>query len=217
MRIATWNMAASDGVASREFLSSLECAVLLLTEVPRELELANYALTFSQGDMAQGQAFAAVATRDQPTSRVHPHRASVCAQVGGAMYLASVLPWRSAKVADGFPGGNQGERTREAVETLTDDWPPGPVVWGGDWNHELSGRLGAGSTAGRAAILKAVRGRNLQVPTSVLGAAAGDGSVNHVALPADWTVMSVTRYVAESVGKRLSDHDAYVVDAEPAG
>jgi len=217
MRIGTWNLNADESGRSDAFLASLDGDVLLLTEPPRGLTLPGYQLRFSEGTMARGQAFAAVATRTEPQSSVQPHPASIGSQVGGTTFLASVLPWRSAKDADGFPGTSQGERTREAVETLADDWPPGRVVWGGDLNHELTGRIGAGSKTGRDAILRLMRDRDLQVPTSVLGAATGYGSVNHIALPSDWTIMGVARHVAEVDGQRLSDHDAYVVEVNLPG
>jgi hypothetical protein len=37
-------------------------------------------------------------------------------------------------------------------------------------------------------------------------------SIDHVALPADVEVVEARRVVAEADGKRLSDHDMYVVD-----
>ncbi len=73
-------------------------------------------------------------------------------------------------------------------------------------------RLGAGSKTGRDVILRLLRERKLQVPTSVLGAEGGYGSVDHIAVPEDWKVMSVERHVAAVGGRRLSDHDAYVVE-----
>jgi hypothetical protein len=88
------------------------------------------------------------------------------------------------------------------------------VVWGGDWNRELSGQISAGSKIGREAILGLVRVRWMQVPTYVLGSERGFGSVNHIALPDDRKVMSVERHPASSRGRRLSDHDAYVVEIE---
>jgi hypothetical protein len=214
VRIATWNMAADEVGGGRGFLASLCCEVLLLTEVPPDLQLTRYRLGFSKGVMVCGQVFAAVATRADPEGCVHPHLASVASELGGTTFMASVLPWRSAQATDGFDGGSQGERTHGAVDAIAQRWPSTPVVWGGDWNHELSGRISAGSKIGREAILGVVRGRGMQVPTVVLGSERGFGSVNHIAVPDDWKVMSVERHVASSGGRRLSDHDAYVVEIE---
>jgi hypothetical protein len=214
VRIATWNMAADEVGSGRAFLASLCCDVLLLTEVPQDLQLARYRLRFSEGVMACGQVFAAVATPDDPEECVRPHLASVASELGGMTFMASVLPWRSAQETDGFAGDSQGERTRGAVEAIALWWSSGTVVWGGDWNHELSGPISAGSKIGQEAILGLVRERGLQVPTSVLGSEHGSASVNHIAVPDSWKVMSVERHVASSGGKRLSDHDAYVVQVE---
>jgi hypothetical protein len=52
----------------------------------------------------------------------------------------------------------------------------------------------------------------MQVPTSVLGAHRGYRSINHIALPDDWKVMRVERHAARDDGRRLSDHDAYIVE-----
>jgi hypothetical protein len=134
------------------------------------------------------------------------------ARLGRTTFMASVLPWRSAQGADGFSGVSQGERTRGALDTIAGGWPEGPVVWGGDWNHELSGRISAGSKAGQKAILGLLREHRMQVPTSVLGSERGFGSVNHIAVPDRCTVLRVERHAAMSDGKTLSDHDAYVVE-----
>jgi len=207
-------MAADEAGVGGAFLASLCCEVLLLTEVPRDLQLARYRLSFSEGVMACGQVFAAVATPDDPQECVRPHLASVASGRGGVTFMASVLPWRSAQETDGFAGDSQGERTRVAVEAIALGWPSGTVVWGGDWNHELLGPISAGSKIGQEAILRLVRDREMQAPTSVLGSEHGAGSVNHIAVPDSWTVMSVERHVASSGGKRLSDHDAYVIQVE---
>ena len=214
VRIATWNMAANEAGGGRDFLASLCCEVLLLTEVPPDLQLSRYRLGFSKGVMSLGQVFAAVATRAAPQGCVHPHLASVASELGGTTFMASVLPWRSAQAKDGFDGGSQGERTHNAVDAIAERWPSTPVVWGGDWNHELSGRISAGSKIGREAILGVVQRHRMQVPTVVLGSEHGYASVNHIAVPDDWKVLSVERRAASSGGRRLSDHDAYVVEIE---
>jgi hypothetical protein len=49
------------------------------------------------------------------------------------------------------------------------------------------------------------------VPTAELGAHRGELSIDHIAVPKEWVVVSADQIPAESAGKRLSDHDAYVV------
>jgi hypothetical protein len=199
-----------------DFLATLCCEVLLLTEVPQDLRLEGYRLCFANGKMACGQAFAAVAARGDhnPVKGVHPHLASVAAEFDETTFMASVVPWRSAQAADGFAGDSQGERTRVAFDALAGSWPGEHVIWGGDWNHELSGRISAGSKTGREAILGLLRQHQMQVPTTVLGSERGSGSVNHIAVPGDRKVTRVERHEAMSGGKRLSDHDAYVVQIQ---
>ena len=82
-------------------------------------------------------------------------------------------------------------------------------------DRSVSGhRISAGSKIGREAILGLVRALALQLPTCVLGSERGFASVNHIAVPDDRKVLSVERHVASSGGRRLSDHDAYVVEIE---
>jgi len=54
----------------------------------------------------------------------------------------------------------------------------------------------------------------MQVPTTVLGSERGFGSVNYIAVPVDRKIMRAERHEAMSGGKRLSDHDAYVVQIQ---
>ncbi len=82
------------------------------------------------------------------------------------------------------------------------------LVWGGDFNHAMTGRENAGSKAGRGHVEGLLRSLRLRVPTthlahripSLLG-------IDHIAVPTDAVVSSATRVDATG----LSDHDAYVV------
>lgn len=88
------------------------------------------------------------------------------------------------------------------------------LVWGGDWNHALTGREQAGSMAGRESVLGALDELGLVVPTSALPhVTEGLLSIDHVAVPLG-PAAAAKRVSAEAGGKRLSDHDAYVVDAD---
>ena len=91
-----------------------------------------------------------------------------------------------------------------------------PSIWGGDWNHALSGRESAGSVAGRRLLLGAVERLELSVPTALSGHQI-DGllSIDHIALPKTWSVSATHRHRAFVGGNRISDHDAYVADASP--
>ena len=86
---------------------------------------------------------------------------------------------------------------------------------GGDWNHELTGRMYAGSMGGRMSILGALDRLGLTAPTNESPhRLVGAYSINHVANPAFWAAASVERVSAIVDGVELSDHDAYVVEIE---
>lgn len=76
----------------------------------------------------------------------------------------------------------------------------------------MDGREYAGSHAGRAHILQAVRELKLQVPTTRLPLRIeGLLSIDHIAVPAGTAVQAAERVIAASQARRLSDHGAYVV------
>jgi endonuclease/exonuclease/phosphatase family metal-dependent hydrolase len=88
-------------------------------------------------------------------------------------------------------------------------------VWGGDWNHALTGKEYAGSQGGRRAILSALDELGLEVPTADLPHRMDRLlTIDHIAVPHGWSTPA-TRVVAGRGGKRLSDHDAYICDREP--
>ena len=86
------------------------------------------------------------------------------------------------------------------------------TVWAGDWNQALEGRDYVGTGAGRAAITQLLDTRQLSVPTKSLGSATpGHRSIDHIAVPMAWDISGAWRISANVQGRRLSDHDAYVV------
>ena len=91
---------------------------------------------------------------------------------------------------------------------------PTPVARRGDWNHALKGKEYAGSAGGRAAITSALDELGLVVPTAELPHRI-DGllSIDHIAVPKE-IAGEPTRVVAAKGDKRLSDHDAYVVEVD---
>lgn len=196
MRIATWNLDAQGSPAHQEFLTSLQADVLLLTEVPADVD----AVAFSSGTMARGQHYAAL-------RGVNPLASSLeFASVGthdSITCLSSVLPWRGM-------GGSQAERMLDWLRRLDEAWPSGEVVWGGDWNQELYKRCWVGCREGQEAIKALLERRGLQCPTTELQMRNGGRGINHIAVPASW---HVTHAALVDCG-RLSDHEAVVVDVE---
>jgi hypothetical protein len=214
MRIGTWNLAGRWTNAHATLLAGLDCDVLLLTEVSERLDLHGYNQHATEARMAAKRHWSAVLSRAELEPLTDPHFATAAAEASGVRFLSSILPWKGCGTR--WPGVNTHERTTLAVQAIERSIEGSPVVvWGGDWNHSLSGREYAGSTAGRADILRTVDALDLQVPTTALGHPI-DGlvSIDHIALPTSWSVTSADRVLAvDGVGKRLSDHDAYVVES----
>lgn len=217
MRIGTWNLAGRWSDDHLGLLLEADCDVWLLTEVNERTSLPGYAIHMSDVPMAARRRWAAVASRLPMASSPDPHPASAAAQVGATTYVSSVLPWRACGARPPWVGTRHAEKTAHTIDDLLLRLRPArPLVWGGDWNHALSGKEYAGSQGGRREILRALDELGLVVPTAKLPhPIEGLLSIDHVAVPAG-SAASARRVVAECDGKRLSDHDAYVVEVEPA-
>ncbi|MET1058843.1 MAG: endonuclease/exonuclease/phosphatase family protein [Nocardioides sp.] len=214
-RIGTWNLAGRWTDDHRAFLLGLECDVLLLTEVSERLELAGHHLHLSVQLMAARRRWAAVLSRTELTPLRDPHPASAMAIVEGTTYCSSILPWKGAPSTPPWVGPRHVDKTEHSVKALVARLPARDLVWGGDWNHALEGREYAGSKGGRQHVLRALDGLGLKVPTTPLPHRIGGLlTIDHIAVARAATVVSATRYVAEADGKRLSDHDAYVVETD---
>jgi hypothetical protein len=123
-----------------------------------------------------------------------------------------VLPWRSCG-PDPWGDAPHADRTARALDRLVPHLSGHRLIWGGDWNHALSGREYAGSIAGRAHLLRAVEALGLTVVSAQLTHCI-DGllSIDHITIPAGVTASQSARVEAAGKGRRLSDHDAYVVE-----
>ena len=146
-----------------------------------------------------------IAPRPAPGERGRPGRRDDVRQLSAPLArLWRTPPWTGAKHAD---------KTAHTVDDLLLHLRAADaLVWGGDWNHALSGREYAGSLGGRKVVLDAVDQLDLSVPTADLPHPI-DGllSIDHVAVPRG-TATTASRTPAERDGTRLSDHDAYVVE-----
>jgi hypothetical protein len=207
MRVGTWNLEGRWGDRHRSFLKGLDCDVLLLTEVRSDFAMQEYGVHAS-GEMVPGRWFAAVASGGTLSPLTGPHGASAMATVEGVAVCSSVLPWAACGHDPPWTGANTAEKTVHAVAAIAS---ARPHIWGGDWNHSLSGHL-AGTRIGKAALLAAVDDLGLHVPTTSLPHRNPDlRSIDHIAVPATWQVSAATRIDATG----LSDHDAYVVETGP--
>lgn len=213
MRIGTWNLAGRWDARHLALLEVMDCEVVLLTEVSDRVSIPAMAIQATELQMARRRYWAAVASRREMKPLGDAHGASATAEIGGLRFCSSILPWRGCGPRAPWVGSNTAERTIDAVTAIESFTPD---VWGGDWNHAITGREYAGSIAGRSGILAGVEHLGLAIATAAEPHCI-DGllSIDHIAVPASWTVKSVERHVAAADGKRLSDHDAYVVEADP--
>lgn len=215
MRIGTWNLAGRWSPDHRDLLLGADCDVWLLTEVSEKTVLPGYAIHGTSARMAARRHWAGVASRLPSAALPDPHPASAAAQVGGLTFVSSILPWKGCGSRAPWVGDRHVDKATHAVDDLVLRLRTYPrLVWGGDWNHALTGREYAGSKGGRAAITAALDELDLVVPTTDLPHRI-DGllSIDHLAVPASRSA-TASRVVAEAGGKRLSDHDAYVVAAD---
>jgi len=212
MRVGTWNLAGRWGPEHKRLLEDLKCDVLLLTEVDLRVHLDGYSAQPTTALMRPQVAWASVLSLKPLRALPDPHPATAAVEGWGFTWCSSVLPWRSCGAGPVWSGANHAERTQAAVMELMSALGPGPLVWGGDWNHALSGREHAGSMAGRQSIENAMRRRDLEVPTALLPHAL-DGllSIDHIAVPGGAST-TATRIKAVAGAVRLSDHDAYLVE-----
>jgi hypothetical protein len=225
MRIGTWNLDAKAPSAPQsarlddqlEFMASENCDVWLLTEVPFAFAMAPGTATFSRS-MGPSKAFAAVWARDGLEALTTIHPAAAFARIGDMRVCSCVLPWRAASAQSWPDSGELATMTQTAVDHLREGLSrgAGDLVWGGDWNQSLQGRDHVGTPAGRLAVRALIATLGLTAPTSGLAHAADGGqfSIDHIAVPSGWTIGDGTRRIAESAGERLSDHDAYIVEAK---
>jgi hypothetical protein len=107
-----------------------------------------------------------------------------------------VLPWRGARATWPDEAPDTAARTGAALARLRPALATAdtPVIWGGDWNHAMSGTERAGSAAGRRAIAALVADLGLAVPTGDRPhRIEGVLSIDRIAVPATWAVASCRR------------------------
>lgn len=211
VRIGTWNLEGRWDARHLDLMQTMDCDVLLLTEVSEHVDVPGYDLHLGRQMMAPRRRWAAVASRLSMSAEPDPHGASAMVELEGLRVCSSILPWRSCGNRDPWVGVTTAEKTAAAVAAVETS---APSVWGGDWNHALSGREWTGSAAGRRSVLGAVERLDLHVPTASSPHQIADLlSIDHIAVPLSWVVSGTERHRAFVGDTRISDHDAYVVRA----
>jgi hypothetical protein len=218
VRIGTWNLAGRWSDDHAALLADAACDVWLLTEVNDRTTLAGFDLHASEATVMSRRHWSAVASRLPMSALPDPHPASAAVRIGDTTCVSSVLPWRSCGSKAPWVGENHATRTENAIIELVSNLKETErLVWGGDWNHALTGREYAGSQGGRRVVLRALETLRLAAPTEPLPHAI-DGllSIDHIAVPFGLR-STASRVTAERDGRRLSDHDAYIVDVHASG
>ncbi len=212
MRIGTWNLAGRWTTAHEKLLLDQRCDVWLLTEVSDRLNLENHNSVRTTSLMGPNKAWAGIFSMHELDALPEPHAASAATTVEGMTFCSSVLPWRSCGRQAPWEGEKHADRTGAAVRSIFAALPHGDLVWGGDWNHALSGAEHAGSKAGRQHVQEAVEARQLDVATSDQPhRISGLLSIDHIAVRRGWPALA-----QRLAGDGLSDHDAYVVELDCA-
>jgi endonuclease/exonuclease/phosphatase family metal-dependent hydrolase len=213
MRIGTWNVDARWDRRHERLVTGQVCDVWLLTETPSTLVVPGFRGRVTAGRMSRGQHWAAVFARDLVAAD-EPDVATAAAQVGEVTLWSSILPWPSCGPQAPWAGERHDDRVRTALRGLESRRPEGHLIWGGDWNHSLAGRV-LGSRDGRESIIRFADDLGLQVPTAALPhRIAGVYCIDHIAVSAGWQVRSAERVSAQAGGRRLSDHDMYVLEIQ---
>ena len=212
VRIGTWNLDGKWSPDHLELLTRQGCDAWLLTEVHPKVVIPSMKGHRTADLMGRGKTWAAVFSSEDPVIEHDPHRATAMAYIDGIRFMSSVLPWRSC--GPSWEGTTLAEKLSATLVVL-DKYLDETTVWGGDWNQALEGPEYVGSLDGRRHIVELTQELGLSVPTSALGSASkGHRAIDHIAVPIAWDVSAAYRVAAQAGGRRLSDHDAYVISVE---
>jgi hypothetical protein len=208
VRTGTWNMQGRWTPEHESFMRNAECDVWLLTEVNDRVRVSGYTRHVSTDMMLPWKRWSGIYSHLPMTALPDPCIGSTAAVIAGTTFCCSTLPWRGCGPL--WPGARHVDQTQGVVAELLNSLPTDGLVWGGDWNHALSGDEWAGSKGGRGHVLAAVEQLGLQVPTAALPHRI-DGllSIDHIAVSAGMTVVSADCLAANG----LSDHDSYIIEA----
>lgn len=215
VRVGTWNLAGRWSPEHRDLMTQQECDVWLLTEVHPALDLEGYEGHRTVESIVGARSWAGIWSKYAILRLPDPHPATCLAVVDGTTFCSSILPWRSARSEHPWAGGNHAAKTQSTLSELVPRLAEHrPLVWGGDWNHSLEGSELAGSMAGRRQVQEALASLGLRAETAGLPhRLPGVRSIDHIAIDRRlqgkaWAVSAVSRE------RRLSDHDAFVLDFE---
>jgi len=213
VRVGTWNLEGRWSSAHLDLLLAGLCDVWLLTEVRDDTTLPGFHSHLTTERMGRRKHWAGIFSRNPLQPLPDPHPASAAATTLGISWCSSILPWRSCGTIP-WGEGSMTQKTARAVEQLMQSLQTGLLIWGGDWNHAMTGPEHVGSLGGRSAIKQALASRRLQLATQDCPhREPGLHTIDHIAIPRDARLLDATRVIGQSAsGERLSDHDAYIIE-----
>ena len=207
IRIGTWNLEGKWSEDHSAVITSLDCSVWMLTEVPATFTLTGFNVHLGETPMGPDKRWAGVASRRPLSPLPDPHPASAAALVDGRYVCSSILPWPLAGPLWPWGPPDHAGRMAETVSQLINMLQGRPCIWGGDWNTPLTGNLQGFSRAAQASVKLGVESAGLQVPTEELPHRNDlQASIDHIAVPTDWTHFTAGYH---RVGRTFSDHDPY--------
>ena len=194
-------------------MTDLRCDVWLLTENLPEARPRDFNLHLTERRMGTTKHWSGIASRWPITPLPDPDVASALGETRGHRFCASVLPGPFAESYSPWNGGTQAQEMDEVTARLSDALSGEPLVWGGDWNQPLTGNILGFSREAQRTLLRSVGALGLLVPTTSLpGRHTTQMSIDHIAIPATWSVLDAQQFPVE---RRLSDHDPYWVEVAP--
>ncbi len=133
----------------RDLLLGADCDVWLLTEVSEKTVLPGYAIHCTSARMAARRHWAGVASR-LPSAAL-PIRTRERGGAGRRVGVRELDPaLEGLRLPRPWVGDRHVDKTTHAIDDLMLRLRTYPrLVWGGDWNHALTGREYAGSIGGR--------------------------------------------------------------------
>lgn len=118
MRIGTWNLAGRWDARHLALIETMNCDVLLLTEVSERVELPEYDLHLGGLAMSPKRRWAAIASRLPMRPMPDPHGASAMVELDGLRVCSSILPWKGCGTREPWAGATTTERTIAAVAAV---------------------------------------------------------------------------------------------------
>lgn len=228
LRVGTWNLNRDKPLWRQPHQAdhiSEEAELWLLTEVPAAWQRVTAKLSFSgsrPGEMDQYWSAIISKWPFEPIETKHPSLAMARIDHPGGDFLAasSVFPWRgAAKLWPEKDGDTFAKRCTATLKAHAEEIEKAgsglPVVWGGDFNQALSGPERVGSDVGREALLDAFEKLGLRAATvEAAGQDPLQRSIDHIAIPEDWSLWTLEVQRPQSEDRFLSDHPSYVVSVE---